>query len=120
MSPLQKAEIVAMMKNHPDQPVTAAIGDGANDVAMIQEAHVGLGIMGKEGRAAVRSADFAFAKFKHLQRLVYLISSYSFRGNYSFFNLTLCTVTFGNSIYRCGNYSREETIQGRKLYEEIR
>ena len=71
MSPLQKAEIVAMMKNHPDQPVTAAIGDGANDVAMIQEAHVGLGIMGKEGRAAVRSADFAFAKFKHLHRLVY-------------------------------------------------
>ena len=70
MSPLQKAQIVAMMKNHPDQPVTAAIGDGANDVAMIQEAHVGLGIMGKEGRAAVRSADFAFAKFKHLHRLV--------------------------------------------------
>ena len=70
MSPLQKAEIVAMMKNHPDQPVTAAVGDGANDVAMIQEAHVGLGIMGKEGRAAVRSADFAFAKFKHLRRLV--------------------------------------------------
>ena len=59
-----------MMKNHPDQPVTAAVGDGANDVAMIQEAHVGLGIMGKEGRAAVRSADFAFAKFKHLHRLV--------------------------------------------------
>ena len=56
-------QLQAMMKNHPDQPVTAAIGDGANDVAMIQEAHVGLGIMGKEGRAAVRSADFAFAKY---------------------------------------------------------
>lgn len=68
MSPLQKAEIVAMMKNHQSKPVTAAVGDGANDVAMIQEAHVGLGIMGKEGRAAVRSADFAFAKFKHLKR----------------------------------------------------
>ena len=37
---------------------------------MIQEAHVGLGIMGKEGRAAVRSADFAFAKFKHLQKVL--------------------------------------------------
>ena len=43
-----------------------------------------------------------------------------FRGNYSFLNLTLCTVTFAHSTYRCGNYSREETIQGRKLYEEIR
>ena len=50
----------------------------------------------------------------------YRISANSFRGNYSFLNLTLFTVTFGNSTHRCGNYSREETIQGRKLYEEIR
>ena len=50
----------------------------------------------------------------------YRISSYSFRGNYSFLNLTLCTVTFNHSTYRWGNYSREETIQGRKLYEKIR
>ena len=62
------------MLNHftrsPRSPVTAAVGDGANDVSMIQEAHVGLGIAGKEGRAAVRSADFAFGKFKHLQRVL--------------------------------------------------
>ena len=51
---------------------------------------------------------------------IYRISSYSFRGNYSFLNLTLCTVTFVHSTYRCGNYSREETIQGRKLFAEIR
>ena len=48
--------------------MTAAIGDGANDVSMIQEANVGLGIFGKEGRNAARSADFAFAKFKYLKR----------------------------------------------------
>ena len=47
----------------------------------------------------------------------YRISSYSFHGNYSFLNLTLCTVTFGHSTYRWGNYSREETIQGRKLFK---
>ncbi len=70
MSPLQKAEIVKMIKTSPSKPITAAVGDGANDVSMIQEAHVGLGIAGKEGRAAVRSADFAFAKFKHLQRVL--------------------------------------------------
>ena len=52
--------------------------------------------------------------------LIYRFSSYSFRGNSSFLNSTLCTVTFGNSTYRCGIYSREGTIQGRKLYEEIR
>merc|ERR1712123_345744 len=59
-----------MMKNSPSKPVTASIGDGGNDVAMIQEAHVGLGIMGKEGRAAARSSDFAFSKFKFLQKVV--------------------------------------------------
>ena len=48
------------------------------------------------------------------------ISANSFRGNYSFLKKTLCTVTFGLSTYRCGNYSREETIQGRKLFGEIR
>ena len=50
----------------------------------------------------------------------YRISANSFRGNYSVLNLTLCTVTFAHSTYRCGNYSREETIQGRKLFAEIR
>ena len=50
----------------------------------------------------------------------YRISANSFRGNYFFLSLTLCTVTFGYSTYRCGNYSREETIQGRKLFAEIR
>ena len=49
----------------------------------------------------------------------YRISANGFRGNYSFLNLTLCTVTFDHSTYRCGNYSREETIQGRKLFVEI-
>ena len=55
-----------------------------------------------------------------LYQIGYHISANSFRGNYSFFNLTLCTVTFGRGTYRCGNYSREETIQGRKQFPEIR
>ena len=42
--------------------VTAAIGDGGNDISMIQEAHVGLGIVGLEGNAAAKAADFAFTK----------------------------------------------------------
>ena len=52
--------------------------------------------------------------------LEYRIFANSFRGNYSFLNLTLCTVTFVHSTYSCGNYSREQTIQGRKLFAEIR
>lgn len=70
MSPLQKSEIVKMMKESPEKPTTAAVGDGGNDVAMIQEAHVGLGIVGKEGKAATRAADFAFSQFMHLQRIL--------------------------------------------------
>jgi P-type E1-E2 ATPase len=46
-----------------------AIGDGANDVSMIQAAHVGVGISGNEGMQAVRSADYAIAQFRYLTRL---------------------------------------------------
>ena len=47
-----------------------AIGDGANDVAMIQAADVGVGVIGKEGRQAVNSADFAVSQFRFLVRLL--------------------------------------------------
>lgn len=57
-----------MVKTSKEAPITCAIGDGANDVSMIQEAHIGLGIFGKEGRNAARSSDFAFSKFKYLKR----------------------------------------------------
>ena len=43
MSPLQKKEVVKLIKDQKQSPVTAAIGDGANDVSMIQEAHIGIG-----------------------------------------------------------------------------
>lgn len=76
LSPLQKCEVVHLVKNHPSNPVTAAIGDGANDVSMIQEAHVGLGIVGKEGRQAARCADYAFANFSMLKRIVLLHGHY--------------------------------------------
>lgn len=72
LSPLQKAEIVALVKSDSDHPVTAAIGDGANDVSMIQESHVGIGIIGKEGRQAVNSSDFAINRFHMLNRLFFV------------------------------------------------
>lgn len=76
LSPLQKCEIVQMMKTLPDEPITAAIGDGANDVSMIQEAHVGLGIVGKEGRQAARCADYAFANFCMLKKVLLVHGHY--------------------------------------------
>lgn len=76
LSPLQKCEVVQLMKTVESNPVTAAIGDGANDVSMIQEAHVGLGIVGKEGRQAARCADYAFAKFCMVKKLLLVHGHY--------------------------------------------
>uniref|UniRef100_A0A3Q3EY65 Phospholipid-transporting ATPase n=1 Tax=Labrus bergylta TaxID=56723 RepID=A0A3Q3EY65_9LABR len=70
MAPLQKAQIVKMVKNSKGCPITLSIGDGANDVSMILEAHVGIGIKGKEGRQAVRNSDYAIPKLKHLKKLL--------------------------------------------------
>lgn len=69
LSPLQKCEVVHLVKSSPMKPITAAIGDGANDVSMIQEAHVGLGIVGKEGRQAARCADYGERRHFFILRL---------------------------------------------------
>lgn len=70
VSPLQKALVVKLVKKNVAQTVTLAIGDGANDVTMIQAAHVGIGISGLEGLQAARSADFAIAQFRFLRKLL--------------------------------------------------
>jgi len=58
---------------------TLAIGDGANDVAMIQAAHVGIGISGQEGMQAVNASDYAIAQFKYLRRLLLLHGRWNYR-----------------------------------------
>jgi phospholipid-translocating ATPase len=78
VSPSQKAAVVNMVKTGLDC-LTLAIGDGANDVAMIQEAHVGVGIAGVEGRAAVMSSDYAIGQFRYLTRLVLVHGRWSYR-----------------------------------------
>ncbi|KAH6755780.1 aminophospholipid ATPase 1 [Perilla frutescens var. hirtella] len=69
VAPLQKAGIVALIKNRTDD-MTLAIGDGANDVSMIQKADVGIGISGQEGRQAVMASDFAMGQFRFLVPLL--------------------------------------------------
>ncbi|XP_037135095.1 probable phospholipid-transporting ATPase IH isoform X1 [Syngnathus acus] len=76
MAPLQKAQIVKLIKTSKEHPITLAVGDGANDVSMILEAHVGIGIMGKEGRQAVRNSDYAIPKFKHLKKILLVHGHY--------------------------------------------
>ena len=78
VSPAQKAAVVNMVKNGLDV-MTLSIGDGANDVAMIQEAHVGVGIAGEEGRQAVMSSDYAIGQFRFLTRLMLVHGRWSYR-----------------------------------------
>ncbi|XP_054996469.1 phospholipid-transporting ATPase VD [Sorex araneus] len=68
-TPLQKSEVVKLVRNHL-QVMTLAIGDGANDVSMIQVADIGIGISGQEGMQAVMASDFAVSQFKHLSKLL--------------------------------------------------
>jgi phospholipid-transporting ATPase len=77
VSPLQKALVVKLVKRHL-KAILLAIGDGANDVGMIQAAHVGVGISGVEGLQAARSADVAIAQFRYLQKLLLVHGSWSY------------------------------------------
>ena len=78
VSPLQKAQVVRLVKRYSYERssskssavMTLAIGDGANDVSMIQEADVGIGISGVEGMQAVMASDYAIAQFRYLSRLL--------------------------------------------------
>lgn len=70
MNPSQKAEIVKLIKKDDPGMITAAIGDGANDVSMILEAHVGIGLYGNEGLRAVQAADFSISQFRFLWPLI--------------------------------------------------
>lgn len=113
VSPLQKATIVKTMRKKAKK-MTLAIGDGANDVGMILEANVGVGISGKEGRQAVLASDYSFSQFKFLKRLLMVHGRLNFYRNvelvnYSFYKnvvFSFCQVIFqffssfsGNTVY---------------------
>ena len=78
VSPLQKALVVKLVKRHL-KAILLAIGDGANDVSMIQAAHVGVGISGVEGLQAARSADVAIGQFRYLRKLLLVHGSWSYQ-----------------------------------------
>ena len=71
VSPLQKSQVVKLLKNYDKSKITLAIGDGGNDVSMIMEAHIGIGIYGEEGLRAAQSSDYAIGEFQVLRRLLF-------------------------------------------------
>jgi phospholipid-translocating ATPase len=86
-SPSQKAGLVSAVRRQVKNSITLAIGDGANDIAMIQEAHVGIGITGKEGLQAARTSDYSIAQFRFLVKLLLVHG----RWNY----IRICKYTVG-------------------------
>ena len=114
ISPIQKAQIVKMMKKYDKEGVMLAVGDGGNDVSMIMEAHIGVGIYGEEGMRAVQSGDFAIGEFKILNRLLFYHGRNSYIRNsecifYFFYkNLVFTLVLFIYGFY-C-NFSGQTII----------
>ncbi|KAF8512600.1 Ca-transporting ATPase [Hysterangium stoloniferum] len=105
VSPLQKALVVKLVKKNMKGQILLAIGDGANDVPMIQAAHVGVGISGVEGLQAARSADVAISQFRFLKKLLLVHGAWSYRRLsklilYSFYkNIVLYMTQFWFSFF---------------------
>ncbi|KAI6673019.1 hypothetical protein NL676_000925 [Syzygium grande] len=96
VTPSQKAQLVQLLKSCDYR--TLAIGDGGNDVKMIQQADIGVGISGREGLQAARAADYSIGKFRFLKRLILVHGRYSynrtaFLSQYSFYkSLLICFI----------------------------
>ncbi|SGZ57242.1 CIC11C00000002623 [Sungouiella intermedia] len=117
VSPAQKAQVVKVVKENL-KVMTLAIGDGANDVAMIQAANVGVGIAGEEGRQAVMSSDYAIGQFRFLTRLLLVHGRWSYKRlaemipSFFYKNVVFTFTCFWYGIYNSfdGSYLYEYTF----------
>lgn len=114
-SPAQKAGIVRAIRARLPLALTLAIGDGANDVAMIQASHVGVGISGKEGLQAARVADYSIAQFRFLQRLLLVHGRWNYVRTAKFILHTFWKEMFFYMMQAL--YQRSNGYTGTSLYE---
>ncbi|KAF7165374.1 hypothetical protein CNMCM6106_001564 [Aspergillus hiratsukae] len=114
-SPAQKAGIVKTIGACVPGALTLAIGDGANDIAMIQAAHVGIGISGKEGLQAARVADYSIAQFRFLQRLLLVHGRWNYVRTAKFVLMTFWKEMFFYMMQAL--YQRYNGYTGTSLYE---
>ena len=96
VSPFMKAQVTNAVRDHGG--MTLSIGDGANDVGMIQVAHVGVGVYGREGSQAAQSADFAIPRFRHLVRLLTVYGHWTY---YRFSNVAMIMLYKNFSFILC-------------------
>ncbi|KAI2472984.1 phospholipid-translocating P-type ATPase [Annulohypoxylon bovei var. microspora] len=114
-SPAQKSMIVKAIRQRVPSALTLAIGDGANDLAMISTSHVGVGISGKEGLQAARVADYAIAKFCFLQRLLLVHGRWNYVRTAKFILSTFWKEMF--FYLPTAMYQRYNGYTGTSLYE---
>ena len=116
VSPDQKREMVNMIKEGVPGVRTLSIGDGANDVAMIREAHIGVGIRGEEGLQAVNASDYAIAQFKYLQVLLLKHG----RFNYIRMSNLVCYMFYKNILMSIAQFwfAWLNGFSGQKIYTE--
>ncbi|SMN19211.1 similar to Saccharomyces cerevisiae YMR162C DNF3 Aminophospholipid translocase (flippase) that maintains membrane lipid asymmetry in post-Golgi secretory vesicles [Maudiozyma saulgeensis] len=114
-SPSQKALMVSNIRNADKSAVTLAIGDGANDIAMIQSADIGIGIAGKEGLQASRSSDYSIGQFRFLLKLLFVHGRYNYIRTGKFI---LCTFYKELTFYLTQLiFQRYTLFSGSSLYE---
>ena len=102
-SPTQKRIIVKTIKKYTDAR-TAAVGDGGNDVAMIQEADVGIGIVGKEGLQASLAADYSIMEFRSLNMLLLWFGRIAYKNTSMMSNFIILRgliIAFNQFIFSC-------------------
>ncbi|KAI0966549.1 hypothetical protein F4678DRAFT_289222 [Xylaria arbuscula] len=114
-SPAQKSTIVKAIRQRLPKALTLAIGDGANDLAMISASHVGVGISGKEGLQAARVADYAIAQFRFLQRLLLVHGRWNYVRTGKFILATFWKEMF--FYLPTAMYQRYNGYTGTSLYE---
>lgn len=115
VSPKQKAMVTRLVKDGTGR-TTLAIGDGANDVGMIQEADIGVGISGVEGMQAVMASDFSIAQFRFLERLLIVHGHWCYKRIatmvcYFFYK----NITFGLTLFY---YQAYTSFSGQTLYND--
>ncbi|KAG4262036.1 phospholipid-translocating ATPase [Fusarium proliferatum] len=114
-SPSQKSNLVRSIRRYVPKSMTLAIGDGANDIGMIQASHVGIGISGREGLQAARISDYSIAQFRFLQKLLFVHGRWNYMrtGKY-------VLATFWKEILFFivqAHYQRYNGYSGTSLYE---
>ncbi|KAJ4251973.1 drs2 neo1 protein [Fusarium torreyae] len=114
-SPSQKTNLVRSIRRYVPKSMTLAVGDGANDIGMIQASHVGIGISGREGLQAARISDYSIAQFRFLQKLLFVHGRWNYMrtGKY-------VLATFWKEILFFivqAHYQRYNGYSGTSLYE---